>query len=330
MNLKSSLPYIIVGLIVAVVGALFIKMPAPLISIKAEPLFSIGPLTVTNSLFSSWIVTAAIFLFFFMATRKMDYMPGGLQNFVEMLVEGLYNLTEGVSGSQWVSKFFLVPATIFIFVVVSNLFGVFIGVPLSAVGICESPHHGEAAAEGGHEADTGHETEAAHEGEAAATERAPLGCEAGQVLVPFFRAPSADLNFTFALALITQVMAWSFGVAALGFAGFMGKFFIFDKLRSAKSGGDIAMGLIDFFVGLLELLSEFVKIVAFSFRLFGNIFAGEVMLLVITFLVPLLIVTPLIGFELFVAVIQAFVFYILSVAFYKVAVTGHGDHDEAH
>ncbi|RME99122.1 MAG: F0F1 ATP synthase subunit A [Chloroflexi bacterium] len=325
MNLKSSLPYIIGGLIVAVVGALFIKMPAPLISIKAEPLFSIGPLTVTNSLFSSWIVTVVIFLFFFMATRKLEYMPGGLQNFVEMLVEGLYNLTEGVSGSQWVSKFFLVPATIFIFVVVSNLFGVFIGVPLSAVGVCESPHHGEAAAaEGGHEADTGHETEAA------TTERAPLGCEPGQVLVPFFRAPSADLNFTFALAFITQAMAWTFGIMALGLGGFMGKFFIFDKLRSAKGGGDIAMGLIDVFVGLLELLSEFVKIVAFSFRLFGNIFAGEVMLLVITFLVPLLIVTPLIGFEVFVGIIQAFVFYILSVAFYKVAITGHGDHDEAH
>lgn len=320
MKLKSALPYIIIGLIVAILGAVFVKMPAPLISIKAEPLFHIGPLTVTNSLLSAWIVTAIIFAVFFVGTRKMELVPGGLQNFLEFMIEGVYNLTEGVSGSKWVSRFFLVPATIFIFVVMSNLFGVFVGVPLSAIGLCEAPHHGEAAAE----------TDTAHEGEAAIAERTPLGCEAGDVLVPIFRAPSADLNFTFALAFITQAMAWTFGIMALGFGGFMGKFFIFDKLRSAKGGGDIAMGLIDVFVGLLELLSEFVKIVAFSFRLFGNIFAGEVMLLVITFLVPLFIVTPLIGFELFVGVIQAFVFYILSVAFYKVAITGHGDHDEAH
>lgn len=320
MKLKSALPYIIIGLIVAILGAVFVKMPAPLISIKAEPLFHIGPLTVTNSLLSAWIVTAIIFAVFFVGTRKMELVPGGLQNFLEFMIEGVYNLTEAVSGSKWVSKFFLVPATIFIFVVMSNLFGVFVGVPLSAIGLCEAPHHGEAAAE----ADT------AHQGEAAMAERTPLGCEAGDVLVPIFRAPSADLNFTFALAFITQAMAWTFGIMALGLGGFMSKFFIFDKFRSAKSFGDFAMGLIDFFVGLLELLSEFVKIVAFSFRLFGNIFAGEVMLLVITFLVPLFIVTPLIGFELFVGVIQAFVFYILSVAFYKVAITGHGDHDEAH
>ena len=274
----------------------------------------------------------------------MQLKPGGLQNFLEFMVENLYNLTEGVAGPKWVAKFFVVPATIFIFVLAANLFGLFVGIPLSGVGICQAAHHGEkevhAADEGeAHgEVDDHAEEDAAHsEGDAHAEEgeteehgRVPLGCEPGDHIVPFFRAPSADLNFTFALALITQIVAWTFGFMALGFGGFMGKFFVFDKLFSAKSGGDIALGLIDVFVGLLELLSEFVKIIAYTFRLFGNIFAGEVMLLVITFLVPMLVVAPLIGFEIFVAFIQAFVFFILSVAFYKVATTGHGDHDEAH
>jgi F-type H+-transporting ATPase subunit a len=117
---------------------------------------------------------------------------------------------------------------------------------------------------------------------------------------------------------------------ALGVGGYLGKFFVFSGMTSAKSAGEFLMGLIGFLVGLLEFLSEFIRIIAYTFRLFGNIFAGEVMLLVIMFLVPLIVVTPLIGFEIFVNIIQAFIFYILSVAFYTVAITGHGDHDESH
>ena len=241
-------------------------------------------------------------------------------NFLEFVVEGLYNMTENVSGPKQVSKFFAVPATIFIFVLAANMFGLFIAIPLSGIGLCETAL--------GHGEDVVHE-----EGQHAEAEAGTSGsstCEPGQHIVPLFRAPSADLNFTLMLALITQIAAWTFGFAALGFGGYLGKFFIFDKIKKAKSGGDIALGIIDIFVGLLELLSEFIKIVAFTFRLFGNIFAGEVMLMVIVFLVPLVIVTPLIGFEIFVSFIQAFVFFILSVAFYTVATTGHGDHDESH
>jgi len=272
-------------------------------------------LNVTNSVLTAWLVTILIFIVTFLGTRNMALKPSGLQNFLEFLVEGLYNLTESVSGPKWVSRFFVVPATIFIFVLTANLFGLFIGIPLAGLGICEA-HHGE-----------GTQVEEVHVEEAASTST----CAPGEEIIPLFRAPSADLNFTFSLAVITQIAAWTFGFMALGFAGFLGKFIVFGGIFKAKSFGDFALGLIDVFVGLLELLSEFVKIVAFSFRLFGNIFAGEVMLLVVAFLVPLVVVTPLIGFEIFVAVIQAFVFYILSVAFYRVAITGHdGDHDEAH
>jgi F-type H+-transporting ATPase subunit a len=129
---------------------------------------------------------------------------------------------------------------------------------------------------------------------------------------------------------------------ALGFGGYLGKFLVFDGIRSAfgpdahgnkrSTGGmlgQLALGLIDLFVGLLEGLSEFIKVIAFTFRLFGNIFAGEVMLIVLTFLVPLVLTIPFLGFEVFVGLIQAFIFFILSVAFYSVAVTSHS-HEEGH
>jgi F-type H+-transporting ATPase subunit a len=318
--MKKATPYIIIALIL-LVASTFIPLESPVVSIRAEHLFDLGPLNVTNSLLTTWIVTILIFLVVFLGTRKMDLQPSGLQNFLEFAVEGLYSLTESVSGSKWVSKFFAVPATIFIFVLSANLFGLFVGIPLVGVGLCEAAEgHGEEVVQEEDHAEEAH-------GE---TGRLGFTCEPGEHIVPLFRAPSADLNFTLMLALITQVLAQVFGFTALGIGGYLGKFFVFDKIRKAKSGGDFALGFIDIFVGLLELLSEFVKIVAFTFRLFGNIFAGEVMLLVIAFLVPLVVVTPLIGFEIFVAFIQAFVFYILSVAFYTVAITGHGDHDEAH
>jgi F-type H+-transporting ATPase subunit a len=320
MKLNAVLPYLIIALILIGVGV-FVPIARPVVSISAEHLFSLGPLNITNSLLTAWIVTIVIILLVFVGTRKMELLPSGLQNFLEFLVEGLYNLTESVAGPKWVSKFFVVPATIFIFVLGANLFGLFISIPLTGFGLCEGEHeaaHEEAAASEEHPAET-----------QAETGRLLFTCAPGQHIVPLFRAPSADLNFTFALAIITQILAQVFGFMALG-AGYLGKFFVFDKIRAAKSGGEFALGLIDVFVGLLELLSEFIKVIAFTFRLFGNIFAGEVMLAVIVFLVPLIVITPLIGFEIFVAFIQAFVFYILSVAFYRVAVAGHGDHDEAH
>lgn len=318
--MKKLLPYLVIGLIVAVVSMIIVPRQSPVISIRAEPLFHLGSLVITNSIFTALIVTVLLLILCYLATRDMQLRPGKLQNFIEMVVEGIYNLTESVAGPRWARPFFAIPATIFIFVLATNLFGLLVGIPLAGLGVCEE-HHVEEAAEG--------EEAHAEEGEAHAEETRG-NCAPGQIIVPFFRAPAADLNFTLALALITQVAAWSFGVMALGVGGYLGKFFIFGGILSAKSLGDFLMGVINFLVGLIELMSEFIRIIAYTFRLFGNIFAGEVMLLVIMFLVPLIVVTPLVAFEIFVNFIQAFIFYILSVAFYTVAITGHGDHDEGH
>ncbi len=313
-----TIVFIVIALVIVIAG-FFLQVNLPTISVAAERLFSIGSFSVTNALLTSWIATILIVLVVFLATRNMQSRPSGLQNFIEFVVEGVYNLTESVSGREWAPRFFAIPATIFIFVLVANWFGLFIGVPLAGLGLCEGGEHGE---EGEHAALLLASTEGAPV--AAEGEEAVGTCQPGQHIVPFFRAPSADLNFTLALAVITQLASWYFGIAALGFGGFMGKFLQFGELTKGGGIGGFALGLINFAVGLIELMSEFIKIIAFTFRLFGNIFAGEVMLFVIIFLAPLLVITPLIGFEIFVGFIQAFVFFILSVAFYTVSIKPHG------
>jgi len=278
------------------------------------------------------VVTILIIALVLLGSRKMQLLPSGLQNIIEIAVEGLYNLTEGVSGRKWVGRFFIIPTTIFIYVLVSNWFGLLPG--LAGIGFCVPAHGAEEAAQ----------AEAAQAEETQAETSSGLGttCAEGEEIIPLFRSPSADLNNTLMLALVTQVAAQAFGVMALGFGGYLGKFFIFDGIKAAFRPdahghkrsvggmiGQLAMGIIDLFVGLLEGLSEFIKVIAFTFRLFGNIFAGEVMLIVLTFLVPLVLTVPFLGFEVFVGLVQAFIFFILSVAFYTVAVTSHG-YEEGH
>ncbi len=133
--------------------------------------------------------------------------------------------------------------------------------------------------------------------------------------MPILRSPSADLNVTLAFAIVAVIMIQVFGFQALG-VGYLTKFFNF------REGG---MG---FFVGILEFISEIVRIVAFAFRLFGNIFAGEVILVVMAFLFPYILPLPFYGLELFVAFMQAFIFSVLTLVFMSIATIGHGGHDE--
>ena len=134
--------------------------------------------------------------------------------------------------------------------------------------------------------------------------------EDGKTFVPFFRSVNSDLNMTLALALIVVTLSHFFGVAGLGAVKHAGKFFNF------KSP-------IGFFVGILEFISEFAKIISFSFRLFGNVFAGEVLLVIITFLVPVIAPVPFYGLEIFVGFIQALIFAVLTMMFLVVATKHH-------
>jgi F-type H+-transporting ATPase subunit a len=140
-----------------------------------------------------------------------------------------------------------------------------------------------------------------------------------EVLVPFLRGANADLNTTIALAVISQVAAQYFGLRALG-PKYLSKFFTF-------KGDAIYERPINAFVGSLELISEFIKIVSFSFRLFGNIFAGEVLLIVIAFLAAFIVSLPFMGLELFVGLVQALIFSMLSLVFYLMATVSHDEHE---
>jgi F-type H+-transporting ATPase subunit a len=301
-------------IVIAAFGGAFLLSSAfpvtlPPIGMAAEPIGHLPLLgTVTNSLVTTWLVMAILIILALAAMRKRALVPSGLQNMMEALVEALWNLGEDVAGRKRVSKFFPIVATIFFFVLVSNWLGLVPGV--GPIGIKE---HLE-----------GHE-----------------------VLIPILRSPSTDLMTTAALALISVILTQIFGVQALGFFGYFSKFInvkgIWNVIgalagfrpRAAKGPGIgmmIFMSIVEFIMGLLELVAEIAKILSFSFRLFGNIFAGEVLLAVIAFLVPYMLPLPFLGLEVFVGFIQAFVFAVLTLVFMTIATTVHGggEHEASH
>jgi F-type H+-transporting ATPase subunit a len=148
------------------------------------------------------------------------------------------------------------------------------------------------------------------------------GVHEGHVMaLPLFRSMNADVNMTLAVAIISVISTQLFGVVTLGVLPYAGKFFVAPWKDPIGS-----------FVGILELVAECAKIISFTFRLFGNIFAGEVLLVVISFLLPYMAPIPFLGLEIFVGFIQALVFAMLTLVFLKMAVTAHGhgpEHDSS-
>ncbi|MBY0473121.1 F0F1 ATP synthase subunit A [Patescibacteria group bacterium] len=139
-----------------------------------------------------------------------------------------------------------------------------------------------------------------------------IGIHHGEELVPLFRPVNTDLNVTLALAIISVITIEVAGIVALGFWKYMNKFFTF-------SGHSIGERFLNLTVGLIEFVSEMSRFISFSFRLFGNIFAGEVLLAVVSYFMPYLLPIPLMGFETFVGVVQAAVFAMLTLFFLKLA-----------
>jgi F-type H+-transporting ATPase subunit a len=141
-----------------------------------------------------------------------------------------------------------------------------------------------------------------------------IGIEHGHELIPLFHAPTADLNFTLALAIIAFFTIEIAGIAALGFFKYAGKYV---NLHSPTG----------FVVGLIELVSNLGRLISYSFRLFGNIFAGEVLVMIVLFFLPYVVPAPIMGFEMFIGLVQAVVFAMLTLFFIKLSVM---DPHEAH
>jgi F-type H+-transporting ATPase subunit a len=284
---------------------------------------------------TSWIIVALMIVFVFFATRRWELVPRGIQNAIEAAVEAFYNLVVGVAGEENGRRFFPVVATIFFMVLVFNWLALF---PVFAViGTVHKEEHGFVFSDCGGALCTEFSSPgqlsspSIDEGDADAHEEYEHAIEEGKTvgeLFPFFRAPNSDLNTPAALAIVSAIAVEMWAISSLGI-GYGKKFFNFGALWHGLTRfkpGMIGQGIIDVFVGLLELISELVRLVSFTFRLFGNIFAGEVVILMFTFLIPVVVTVAFYGLEIFVGVIQAFIFAMLTLVFAIMAVA-HGEHE---
>ena len=324
---------VIVLLFASVVFALPFQVPPPHVALSGEPIFSNGPAWLTNSVLMTILVDIFLILLALITRFSLKEIPGGLQNMMEGLIEALYGLAESVAGKN-AGKFFSWVATIFLFVIISNWSGLIPGV--GSIGFyhptethSEEQPAEEQPAEGADSHSFRWDGQLAMAGNSiilAAPEEvqaAPVAAESEHgKFVPLLRAPSADLNVTFALAIATMVMVQIWGVRHLG-GSYFRKFWNF-------SGPNVAMKGINGFVGILELISEFARIIAFGFRLFGNIFAGEIVLATMAFLFAFLLPVPFYVLEVFVGFVQALVFMMLALVFFQMSTIGHSGHDEHH
>jgi F-type H+-transporting ATPase subunit a len=249
----------------------------------------IGPLPITNSMVVTWVVALVLIIFAQVATRNIKEVPEGAQNFWEWLVEGLHGFLENIIGHDLVKKTFWFFATIFIFILACNWFGLIPGVGTVGWGRVVDGHF--------------------------------------HLTHPIFRGANADLNMTFAMALIFFAcwIVWAF--QANGVGGFLAH--IFGAKGDTTGALKILMVVVFFLVGILEVVSILFRPISLSFRLFGNVYAGESMLEAMAHIVPALnwlIPIPFYFLEVLVGLVQALVFMLLTAVF-TLLIT---QHDESH
>lgn len=262
------------------------------ITLYAEPIAHIGNFPVTNALLTSTVAVFLIIVGAVVLRARMREVPRGFQNACEAVLDGALSLCDQVTGSRTVSeKVFPLAFSVFAFVIVNNWLGL---LPLGGLGLVESGEHGAA-------------------------------------FVPFLRGGTADLNTTLALALMAVIGANLFGIASIGFWKVFNKYVNLEALGSAvvrarKDPAVLIVAPVTFFVGLLELIGEFAKVASLSFRLFGNIFAGEVLLAAMAAIFAYALPLPFLFLEIFVGAIQALIFSILLLVYFAIAAADHGEH----
>nr|AQS29748.1 hypothetical protein [uncultured bacterium] len=262
----------------------------------AEPIFQIGNFTVTNSLLTSWLAVFLIVVLAILVRKKIAAVPKGLQNYAEMILEVGLKLADSVTGSrQKTLKFMPLVFSLFIFILLNNWLGLLPGV--GSIGFVQS-HAGK------------------------------------NLFIPFLRGGTADLNTTLALALMAIIFTHIFGVFTVNAWRHLNRFFginlfleIPRKVFKEKEYTALLINPIKFFVGLIEVIGELAKVASLSFRLFGNIFAGEVLLVAMTAIFAYLLPIPFMFLEIIVGIIQALIFAMLTLVFMTIMTTGH---EESH
>jgi F-type H+-transporting ATPase subunit a len=288
-----------VGLVFGPLGSSFLGMkppaifqvPRPTVELPSEPVAHIGHFAVTNSLVASWLTMIVLVGLSILLTRKMKLVPGKRQAMAEAIVEGLLNFVESVAGKKHARMLFPGVATIFIYVITNAYLALF---PFfGSIGVIE------------------------HDGKFA----------------PLFRAANTDVNVPLSIAIMSFIFVESWGMRALGVSHYIGEFVNvrqmvqgLKELFTGKIGQavmNIAFGFINLFVGVLEIFSHLIRMLSFTFRLFGNMTAGEILILVSCFLIPLIFTIPFYGLELLIGLIQALIFSGLTLVFGTIAVSPH-------
>jgi len=330
------------------------------------PQFLFNGTGLTNTFMATllaWLVILLLIVAVRGRSRTADEVPTGFYNFFEMIIEGAYNFAQNIAGPK-VKEFFPYFMSFILIILVSNWMGLIPG--YDSIGLWEHKPHfiAEKAAKEYKAANPDYteadihrvEEEAYAQVDAAnewglrdglflirnanAIEGAPIkqtshGEAAGRnieaadwTIVPLFRPASTDLNMTLAFALIAMTMVQYYGFKHLG-GGYLTKFFPFLKKGWGAAVAKNPIAAIDPAVGLLELISEISKILSFSFRLLGNMFAGMVLLFVMSYILNVLNIA-FFGLEFFVGVIQAIVFGLLTLIFMSSATEHHGADEEHH
>lgn len=270
------------------------------VPVAAEKLFSLGPLPVTNSVLTGWIAVGLFVAFATALSRRRAHVPSGIQNAAEVVIERMLAFMDQVTRDRARSRKFLpIVGALFPFILLSNWMGLLPGV--GTVGIREGTH-----------------------------------------LVPLFRPATSDLNMTLAMGVSAVVISHLAGILTIGFFKYWNKFIQvggiwravarFGKIPAGAFAIGLFAALVEFMVGLIELVSEAAKMVSLSLRLFGNVFAGEVLLHVLSSIFAFVMPTPFLFLEVVVGAVQALVFSTLTLVYLTIATEPpHGDaHAAAH
>jgi F-type H+-transporting ATPase subunit a len=268
----------------------FLKVDSPQVELPTEVVFNLFGFPVANSVVATWFTIVVLGLLVVLVTRRTRLVPRRWQVFVEFGLGALLGFCQRVAGEKDGRRFFPIVATVFLFVFANAWLSLLPG--FGSITIINPEGHA----------------------------------------VHLLRGANTDINMPLALALVSFGSVVYFGLKSLGikwlanyfnvgrFIGGLGKLF---KGNIKGALGGIFTGVIDIFIGLVELLSMFIRIVSFTFRLFGNMTAGEILLLMAAFLVPFLFALPFYGLELLVGIIQALIFSGLTLVFMTLAVASH-------
>ena len=272
----------------------WLSVPAPEPHLPAPVLFHVFGLPITNTIIAGWITVIFLAVISWLITRRMKLVPGRLQAVFEFILGWIFDFCKSVAGEENGRKFFPVICTIFLFVAFNAWLSLIPGFGSLEITV------------------NGHEYE-------------------------LLRGSNTDVNTPLAIALISFIFVEYYGLKTLGIkylrkfiniGGFFASVGNMFRGRVKKGLTGLFSGFIDIFVGGLETLSEFIRIVSFTFRLFGNMTAGEILIMVAAFLIPMAIGWMVYGLELFIGFIQALVFSGLTLAFASMAVASH--EEEAH